>query len=312
MECTSPLHGFQTQDGSVIFSDFGRKDVIRSLVLRCGQCMQCRCTNALKWSVRCMHESKLYGVRNSFVTLTVDDNWLSEVFPRESLRYEPFQLFMRRLRFKQSDVVRFRMSAEYGENDPLGREFGRPHYHFLGFNLWPDDAKRWKKSGDGDLYRSEELEKLWPFGTAHFGRVTPETAAYVNGYVTKKLSGDVARERYRRVDPDTGEVFELLPPFARQSTRPAIGVEWFKRYLNDYVNSDSVVLRGGTKVGMPKAYDNWLEKSDPELLEELKFSRELLGRERFLANPGEQSEERLAVKDEVTRARLKSKGRGAL
>ena len=89
-------------------------------------------------------------------------------------------------------------------------------------------------------------------------------------------------------------------------------MEWFKRYLNDYVNSDSVVLRGGTKVGMPKAYDNWLEKSDPELLEELKFSRELLGRERFLANPGEQSEERLAVKDEVTRARLKSKGRGAL
>lgn len=314
MECTSPLHGFQTVDGSVIFSDFGRTDVSRSLTLRCGQCMQCRCTAALKWSVRCMHEAKLYGVRNMFVTLTVSDEWLPQVFPRESLVYRPFQLFQKRLRKKLSDeTVRFRMSAEYGENDPLGRVLGRPHFHALEFNVWPDDAKRWSKAGDGsDLFRSAELEKLWPYGTALFGRVTPESAAYVNSYVQKKIGGDMALEHYRRIEPETGEVYELLPEFARSSTRPPIGIGWFERYLSDYVNSDAVVLRGGAKVGMPKAYDNWLERSDPELLEEMKFRRELLGRERFLANPNEQSEERLAVKDEVTRARLKSKGHGVL
>lgn len=301
------MKAFQVEDGAVIFNDFGRADVVRDLTLRCGQCMACRLTNAAKWSVRCMHESKLYGLRNSFVTLTVDDDHLEEVFPNGSLVYRPFQLFQKRLRKKLSgDVVRFRMSAEYGETT------GRPHFHALEFNLWPDDAKRWRKSGDGDLYRSAELEKLWPFGGVEFGRVTPETAAYVNGYVTKKLSGDAAKEAYTRVDLDTGEIFELMAPFSRSSTVPAIGVEWFKRFVSDYVNSDGVVLRGGAKVGMPKAYDNWLEKHMPEQLEEMKFARELLGRERFAAAPEEQSPERLAVKDECNRARIKSKRAGVL
>lgn len=307
MECTSLLEAFRTEGGETIFSDFGRRDVVCTIWLRCGQCMGCRLTAAAKWSVRCVHEAKLYGVRNSFVTLTVDDAHLQEIFPRASLTYEPYQLFMKRLRYKQADRVRFRMSAEYGEQDGQ-----RPHYHALLFNLWPEDAKPWRKSGDGQLYRSAALEELWPFGQVEFGRVVPQTAAYVNGYVTKKLSGEAARRQYARIDARTGEVYELRAPFSRSSTVPAIGIEWFTRHLADFVNADGVVLAGGTKVGMPKAYDNWLDKHMPEQLEELKFSRELAGRERFLKDPNEQSDERLAVKDECYRARVASKQRGAL
>ena len=308
MDCTSPLKAFQTEDGSVIFSDFGRPDVIRDLKLRCGQCMACRVTLAQKWSVRCVHEAKLYGhgLKNSFLTLTVDDEWMPEVFPTGGLDYRPFQLFEKRLRFKQSDVVRFRMCGEYGDLS------NRPHFHALEFNCWPDDAKKWRKSGDGYLYRSAELEKLWPYGNVEFGRVTPESAAYVNGYVMKKLTGDAGDAAYRRIDAETGEIINLQAPFSRSSTRPAIGIPFFEKYVQDYINSDGVILRGGANVGMPKAYDNWLEKHMPEQLEELKLQRELSAEQARLLRPEESTATRRAVRDEVLRARLRDKRIGKL
>lgn len=304
MQCTNPLLAHQCEDGSIVFSDFGNAHVVRDLWLPCGQCMACRVTNAQKWSVRCVHEAKLYGngLQNAFVTLTVDDEHAEEIFPRGSLVYRPFQLFQKRLRKKLGeDRARFRMCAEYGELSE------RPHFHVLEFNVWPEDAKKWRKSGDGYLYRSAELEKLWPFGQVEFGRVTPESAAYVNGYVMKKLNGEAGEAAYSRIDPQSGEIFRLQAPFSRSSTRPAIGIPFFEKYVGDYVNSDGVVLRGGVSVGPVKAYDNWLEKHLPDELEALKLQRELSAEQAKLLAPEESSLGRLAVKDEVLRARLRDK-----
>ena len=76
--------------------------------------------------MRIMHEASNYGLSNSFITLTYNDNNLPHDL---SLNHSHFQKFFKRLRkslpFK---TVRYYMCGEYGD------EFKRPHYHACIFN----------------------------------------------------------------------------------------------------------------------------------------------------------------------------------
>ena len=111
------------------------------------------------------------------------------------------------------------------------------------------------------MYRSPSLERVWPFGLSEIGSLTPQSAGYVARYCTKKVGGDAASEHYRRVDPVTGEVFQVRPEFGLMSRRPGIGAEWFERFRGDVYPSDYLTM-DGSRVPVPRFYSDRLTDSE--------------------------------------------------
>jgi len=245
--------------------------------------------------MRCSHEASLYD-DNCFITLTYSDNCLpagGTLVPRD------FQLFMHRLRKfavkTRGRSLRFYACGEYGE------QFDRPHYHALLLDFDFKDKTFWRKSPSGhSLYRSVELEALWPFGTCEVGAVSFESAAYVARYTVKKVTGDRAGEHYHRYDSD-GRSFSVHPEFGRMSRRPGIGAPWLDRYSTDVYDFDYVIVRG-VKVKPPKFYDNKFAYASPSEFEAVALAR--MKGLTYAPGRGESSPERLAVKEEIASSRL--------
>lgn len=255
MPCYTPLKGYRCQEtGSFTFRQHENGRENDSLTVPCGQCVGCRLERSRQWAVRSVHEASLYE-RNCFITLTYANEHLP---PNNSLVYEDFQKFMKRFRKAHKGhrpmadgtrPIRFYMCGEYGEN------FGRPHYHACIFNFDFMDKKVWKKSPSGSLvYRSAQLEELWPFGFSSVGEVNFQSAAYVARYIMKKITGDRADSHYNTVDPVTGEVFERRPEFNKMSLKPGIGAGWLDKYASDVYPHDYVVING-KQAKPPRFYD---------------------------------------------------------
>lgn len=276
-----------------------------------------------------MHEASLH-TRNSFVTLTYDSKNLCA-----SLNYRDFQLFMKRLRKAESSSVstleqqavaafvadsgteaeadarsrealrelrrvRFVVCGEYGDT------YFRPHFHSLLFGKDFPDRYVWRESSSGfTLYRSAELEKLWPYGHCEIGDVTFESAAYVARYCMKKVTGDAASSHYRRLDPYTGDVVDVEPEFLRMSLRPGIGADWIRLYRSDVYrgDGDAYCVVNGMKVKPPRYYDRYMSETEEwDDLVYQRYKKNLLARD-------DNTPERLAVREQVTRARLSFKKR---
>lgn len=291
MACFHPLQAYQCSDGSVVFQELRGRDVVRSLQLPCGQCVGCRLERSRQWAIRCVHEAQMWS-ENCFITLTYGDEFTPV---GGSLRYRDFQLFMRRLRKRfPGRKIRFFAAGEYGE------EYARPHFHACLFNIDFADKVYWRKSESGSrIFRSAVLEALWPFGFSSVGAVSFESAAYVARYVMKKITGDCAVDHYRVVDVATGEVFDRAAEFCHMSLKPGIGSGWFERYLSD-VYPQGLCVINGKEVRAPKYYDRKFAKLDDDGFAALSLSRDQLSRRNFADN----SDARLLVKEEVTRARL--------
>lgn len=275
----------------MVFSERGQ--ISQELKLPCGQCIGCRVQRAQGWAIRCMHEAQMHEV-NSFVTLTYNDDNI-----QASLRYSDFQLFMKRLRKVNDGKVRFFCAGEYDDNL-------RPHFHALLFGCRFPNAKEVGK----ELYRSAELERLWPHGFSSFGSVTYASAAYVARYALKKITGPSAPEHYERVDVRTGELVQCVPEFCHMSLKPGIGRAWFDRYWRDvYMARDAVVVKGKLH-SPPRYYDHLLASltaassmgifaNDP--LEAEKELDRYTKSERF---KDDCTPERLLVRESVMKARM--------
>lgn len=124
---------------------------------------------------------------NLFVTLTYDQEHL----PNDGcLQPRDMQLFMKRLR-KSVSPIRFRyyLAGEYGEKNR------RPHYHLCLFGL--------------GIQHESAIQNCWDKGFIHIGTLTDQSAGYVAGYVTKKMTSN--------------EIGNLTPEFTRMSLKPGIG-----------------------------------------------------------------------------------------
>lgn len=301
MPCFHPAHALRSTDGSVEF--VGRSSRLYNLQVSCGQCIGCRLERSRQWAVRCLHEASLYD-DNSFITLTYDD---VHVVP--TLIYWHFQDFMKRLRecrarpFRQRQltppVIRFFMSGEYGAR------FGRPHFHALLFNC--DFPGRYLiRQGANPLYRSAELEQLWPFGFSSIGAVSFESAAYVARYCVPKVTGGRAAAHYALsppyVDPETGQVFtERVPEFGHMSLRPGVGADWLRLYWSDV--RDGKVFVNGRECNVPRYYARYFKNCSYG--EAVKCVRQV----EALARRFDNTEARLLVKEAVVTSRFKQLSR---
>jgi len=292
LPCYHPIAAYQTVDGQVVFSERRYFDISRTLSLPCGQCVGCRLERSRQWAMRCLHEAKLHA-NNCFITLTYSDEHLPN---DRSLHYRDFQLFMKKLRKKFGSNIRFYMCGEYGE------KFDRPHFHACIFGFDFPDRKYWKQTGSGSkLYRSEELEKLWKYGFSSIGDVNFESAAYVARYIMKKVTGQGKHDQhYKFTDLSTGEVLEKKPEFNKMSLKPGIGYEWFKKFRSDVYPHDYVIING-RKVRPPKYYDLKYSKESPFEWEEVQQKRIDTAKANFEDN----TDERLLVKETITKARVK-------
>lgn len=234
-----------------------------SLRLPCSRCVGCRLERSRQWAVRCMHESSLYE-NNCFITLT----YAPEFLPKDgSLNVRDFQLFMKRLRKRFGDGIRFFHCGEYGA------KFRRPHYHAILFNFDFDDKYLWKEDNGYRLYRSPTLEVLWPYGHVSVGSATFESAAYVARYILKKVTGDAADAHYLSdIDFDTGECKVLKPEYTTMSRRPGIAKGWFDQFSSDVYPADKVVVRQKV-MKPPRYYDSQFELLYPEEMERIKDMR---------------------------------------
>lgn len=301
--------------------DTGRRDGVffkpiagaHELSLPCGRCIGCRVASAEAWATRVMHEAQFHE-HSCFLTLTYNDDHL----PHDSgLNYRDFQLFMKRVRKWQPDrrycgvaatyrgrpysklvlenPIRYYMCGEYGDQKL------RPHYHCALFGaVFPDMVPLYRTQSGSLIYESATLTKLWDLGHASIGELTSDSAAYIARYVVKKISGEAAAKHYRRVDPDTGEVFQVSPEFTRMSLKPGIGQKWIKKYYADVYPTDRINTQGKlTKP--PRYYDKQMEVTNPDILTpvaEQRYKRAILTSE-------DNTAARLDVKHKLALAKAK-------
>lgn len=297
MACYRPLAGFKSSvvnpetGKNVFFVTGGDKSFpgMEYVPIPCGRCVGCLTDRARSWTVRILHESSLYE-KNCFITLTFDDKFLP---PNGSLVAggKDFRLFMRRLRKALKAVgqkVRFFHCGEYGDL------LKRPHHHAVLFGFDFPDKVAMGGSGKNIFYSSEILRSLWPYGFSSVGELTEASAAYVAGYVVKKVLGAGSRRHY------DGKV----PEYVSMSRKPGIASDWIRLYGSDVYPDDFVVLKSGLKLRPPRFYDSVFDRDNPSDFSVIKSRR--IDRCKISVD---NTIDRLKVREEVSKLKLKRKER---
>ena len=270
------------------------------LQIPCGRCIGCRLAKSREWAVRCMHEADLYW-DNCWLTLTLNDDYLyTRPNPYSVQRGQKSEItrFLKRLRKKYGEGIRYFYCAEYGEtcffcNNPekvcnekgCGNYYpwrGRPHYHICLFNHDFDDKRFFKTINGCPHFTSDELDALWTdpktglfMGWATISELTPDSAAYTARYSLKKITGDLAEEddpvtgikHYQRIDL-YGEVVDIEPEYNNMSrgsqklNTGGIGKRWLDLYSQEVLDNDAVLFKE-LRIKPPRYYDDKLSLVSP-------------------------------------------------
>lgn len=296
MACFRPLKGFRIlPDGGFFTSEHScRGHDYAPMNVACGQCIGCRLDRSLHWGVRCVHESKMHK-RNCFVTLTYDDEHLP--LTRDGLPTlvkKDLQDFNKRLRFHRGSF-RFYACGEYGTRTR------RPHYHVCLFGMDFEDKKLISDAKGYPEFDSKILRKIWTAGNSRIGELNRETACYTARYICDKITGDLADSHYLGREPE----------FNTMSNKPGIGATWLYKFWSDVYPSGKVVSNGMPR-NPPKYYDKLLDRREVHLGGEvgkwLRIDRE----EEALLRADDNTERRLADREEVATLNLKRIARGGV
>lgn len=206
------------------------KDV--KVLVPCGKCLVCLSHKRTDWAFRLNQELKVSKSAH-FVTLTYSPKFCPEFVSKRHI-----QLFLKRLRKRVKDRVRYYAVGEYGS------KYGRPHYHLILFNADETTVRQsWKtKSGED-------------FGQVHVGKVTPASISYALKYV---------------VQPSVDGKFK---PFAVMSRGYGLGLnyltdemaEWHRQADRNYT------IVNGVKNRLPRYYKEkiWYHEEDRKRVSDL-------------------------------------------
>lgn len=300
MACFHPLEAWRVPgERKLVFSpSVKQRQAGERLNVPCGQCFGCRVDHAASNALRMQHELR-YHDRASFVTLTYSD---AELPALGDLVYADIQAAYHRIR-KALGPFRHYTAGEYGERT------GRAHWHAAIFGIaFERGDPRGKSEAGAICYDSPQLEKLWGKGRVTVGDLTPESMSYVARYVQKKLNGPAAEDAYTVVDEDGVILGQRRAPFARSSNRPGIGARFVEEYAADLLVKGCVVMRGGLEAPLPAYYERLLLR-DPlhaDRMQDYKDARGAFDAKRAADN----TPERLAVREEVARAKRRRLKRG--
>lgn len=309
MPCTSPLKAYKTTRGVLGF-DLRLVPKERVIEIACGQCMSCRLRKKRDWAMRLVHETQSHWdsehptqktPESCFLTLTYNGK---ELPADRSIEKREWQLFMKKLRKKLGkEGLKYFAVGEYGDG-------GRPHYHGILYGHdFRADREFWKEDQGNTLWVSKMLEETWGKGFCTIGEVTFDSAAYCAGYVTKKVSGELADSHYERVSNETGECWHVEREWSLVSSKPrGIGYDFWKRHWKQIYEQGEVSLDG--KSFPPPAYYDKLMAEDPRDEEKLELLKSAKEKRLLIATSKPESEstpERHAVRDRIIRDRLNKK-----
>lgn len=233
----------------------------RKVEVKCGQCLDCRRRRAREWAIRLKHESQMHE-RNCTLTLTYDEEHLPD---DGGLQVRHWQNFAKAVR-REIGKFRYYHCGEYGS-------LGRPHYHVCMFGQdFAEDRTRWKERNGWQTFVSSAATDLWSHGFVEIGQMDFSSAAYAAGYVVKKLNGPAGAAAYTKTDPDTGESWNVKPPYSTMSLKPGLGRSWYDRYKEDLYPEDVCII-DGRSYAVPQYYDKLLEEEDPALFAEIQKRR---------------------------------------
>lgn len=131
--------------------------------------MCCRINRRRLWAHRILLESLKHEF-NCFVTLTYDSKLFGPGYGR-TLVPQDTREWLNRLRFHLAKVnrnFRYYLVGEYGD------ETFRPHYHVALFGV--------------SFIEVELINRTWGLGFVHVGELNKDSAQYLAGYVTKKMT----------------------------------------------------------------------------------------------------------------------------
>lgn len=320
MSCNKPWRGFRWPDGTMR-STRSPGSKLESMELPCNRCTGCKIEKARGWALRCQHEASLWkhesgkhrgAPKNCFLTLTLSDDGLRALEiqnperPKFSLDVRDWQLLAKKMR-NEIGPFRFLQVGEYGPKNL------RPHYHALIFGQdFTSEDEKWERAKSSEengrpYFVSPRLAKLWPWGTHLIGEMTPETVNYVCRYTVKKQFGTRSEKEIERVDYETGEWWQVNPPYATMSRRPGIGSEWFTKYHGDLFPADYAIMKG-KPVKTPKYYLDKLGKKNEEMREEVRKRRCKFAAGRASDN----TPERRLVREKIAKRMMKDTQAGKL
>lgn len=170
--------------------------MIGSAPCPCIKCFPCRINRRRLWAHRILLESKTSS-DSCFVTLTYSDDYVPAGATLEPKHVQDWLKRLRKLYHPQK--IRYFLAGEYGEKTQ------RPHYHVALFGIDP-----WLAGGVSGM--SGFVSRTWGYGYSYVGELNADSAMYIAGYCTKKMTS----AKDERLNGRT-------PEFARMSLRPGIG-----------------------------------------------------------------------------------------
>lgn len=284
------------------------------LELACGHCGYCRSARARSWAIRAYHEGLSHtrklghgDVSNAcFITLTYRDEDLP---PYGDLDHAHWQNFAKKLR-RDVGQFRFLQCGEYGAESAPGANDGRPHYHACIFGIdFHEDREIWaRKSATNTLWNSEALSSCWPHGHANLAPSNFATAAYVAGYVIKKLRNAERDATQAIYGSGPKPIYVKKPEYINMSRGKkntdhpgGLGHNWIEKNLYEVYPKDQLYA-GGNTYRPPHYYDEQLRKRDPVLHEQVMENRQI-----FLDERGRTSHNELQARKKIFTSKDKLK-----
>lgn len=218
----------------------------RNIPVPCGKCPECRARRVSGWSFRLCKEAEVSSSAY-FITLTYDTSFVPITSKGFMALWKPdFQKFIKRLRKRNSQALKYYAVGEYGERS------WRPHYHAIVFNMeletftgkvLADHIRSGRYVPDGKM-RFQALD--WKLGHATIGLCNAASVGYCLEYMSKR----------RRIPVHEND--DRTPEFGLMSK--GIGLcyvndrdkrQW---HYNDLDKRMYCNVEGGKKIAMPRYY----------------------------------------------------------
>lgn len=209
----------------------------------CSKCPLCKERRLNAWAFRLAQHAKA-AHSLTFITLTYDTKTVPITNNGYlSLSSRDVQLFLKRLRKRNTDKISYYLAAEYGTKTD------RPHYHVILFNA-----------------EINTINGAWGLGRIHYGDVNPQTIRYTLKYISKKSSVKASTHDDRQRE------------FARMSKR--LGATYLtkamiKWHKSDLENKMYCAIEDNKKIGMPRYYKDKIYTNDERLVISKKYKAEM-------------------------------------
>lgn len=142
----------------------------------CGKCAACLQRRRMDWTIRLTNELK-ESKNATFITLTYEERYLPIADDCVSLSKIDCQNFIKRLRKKCKQNLKYYLVGEYGEKT------NRPHYHAIMFNVLPKIGPKENAIEKAWSIYDKKTNKYRQIGMVHFGKVEIKSIAYTAKYI---------------------------------------------------------------------------------------------------------------------------------